>query len=174
VSGVALVAAVARNGVIGRDNQLLWRIKADLRHFRDLTLGRPVLMGRKTFLSIGRPLPGRDTIVLTRDAGFSAEGATICHHLDEALEAARRLGEARGATDVMVAGGGDIYGQTIAMAERLHITEVDLSPEGDAWFPQIDGSIWREVRRSVQPKGPDDDAAYAFVDYVRRKKPRGR
>jgi dihydrofolate reductase len=168
VSGVALVAAVARNGVIGRDNMLLWRIKADLRHFRDLTLGKPVVMGRKTFLSIGRPLPGRDTIVLTREPGFHSEGVTICHRLDEALDAARRLGEARGTKDVMVAGGGEIYGQTIALAERLHITEVDLSPDGDAWFPHIDASIWRETRRSPQPKGPDDDAAYAFVDYLRR------
>ncbi len=165
---ISLVAAVARNRVIGRDNQLLWRIKADLRHFRDLTLGRPVIMGRKTHLSIGRPLPGRDTIVVTRDKGFHAAGVTVVHSVEEALEAAQRLAAARGVSDIMVAGGGDIYAQTITLADRLHITEVDMAPEGDAWFPAIDRTLWRETSRASHPRGPDDDAAYAFVAYARR------
>ncbi len=165
---VALVAAVARNRVIGRDNQLLWRIKADLRHFRDLTVGKPVVMGRKTFLSIGRPLPGRDNIVVTRERDFAAEGVHVVHALEPALELAARLAAERGHAETMIAGGGDIYAQTIGRADRLHITEVDLSPEGDAWFPAIDPSEWRETGRRAHPKGPDDDAAYAFVDYARR------
>jgi dihydrofolate reductase len=165
---IALVAAVARNGVIGKDNRLLWRIKADLRHFRELTLGKPVIMGRKTFQSIGKPLPGRDNIVVTRDAAFAAEGITTVAGLDQALAAARRLAGERGVAEIMVAGGGDIYAQTIGMADRLHITEVALDIDGDALFPAIDRKVWREKRRIAHPKGPDDDAAYAFVDYARR------
>jgi dihydrofolate reductase len=160
---VSLVAAVARNGVIGGDNRLLWRIKADLRHFRELTLGKPVIMGRKTFDSIGKPLPGRTNIVVTRDKTLYIDGATVVHDLSAALAAAKVVGG-----DIMVAGGADIYAQTIGMAHRLHITEVDLAPGGDAIFPAIDRGIWREVRRLAHPKGPDDDAAYAFIDYVRR------
>jgi dihydrofolate reductase len=160
---IALVAAVAKNGVIGGDNRLLWRIKADLRHFRDLTLGKPVIMGRKTFDSIGRPLPGRTNIVVTRDRSLRIEGAIVVNDLEAALEAAKAAGG-----DIMVAGGADIYAQTVGMADRLHVTEVDMEPEGDALFPMIDRSAWREMRRVVHPKGPDDDAAYAFVDYTRR------
>lgn len=165
---IAIVAAVARNGVIGRDNQLLWRIKADLRHFRELTLGKPVIMGRKTFESIGRPLPGRDNIVVTRDRAFTAEGVTVCRDLPSALEAGKRLAVGRDTADIMIAGGGDIYAQTIGIAQRLHITEVDLDPEGDTVFPPIDRSAWKEIRRVSHAKGPDDDAAYTFVDYARR------
>jgi dihydrofolate reductase len=165
---LSLVAAIARNRVIGGDNRLLWRIKADLRHFRELTLGKPVIMGRKTFLSIGKPLPGRDNIVVTRDRSFSAQGVTVVHSIEEALSAGRALAAARGGSDIMVAGGADIYAQTIGQAARLHITEVALDPEGDAVFPVIDRAEWREEARKPQPKGPDDDAAYAFVDYVRR------
>lgn len=164
---ITLVAAIARNNVIGKDNRLLWRIKADLRHFRELTLGKPVIMGRKTFQSIGKPLPGRDNIVVTRDAAFAAEGVTVVASLHEAFAAARRLAAERGVQEIMVAGGGDIYAQTIGMADRLHMTEVDLDIDGDALFPAIDRKVWREKRRVAQPKGPDDDAAYAFVDYVR-------
>ncbi len=165
---ITLIAAVARNGVIGGDNRLLWRIKADLRRFRDLTLGKPVVMGRKTFLSIGKPLPGRDNIVLTRDRSFAAEGVHVVRSLEEALDAARRLGEARGADETMIAGGGDIYAQTIDRADRLRITEVDLEPEGDAHFPHIDPAIWREEALTDHPRGPDDDCAYRFIDYTRR------
>ncbi|MGL4243664.1 MAG: dihydrofolate reductase [Beijerinckiaceae bacterium] len=168
MSSLALVAAVARNGVIGGDNRLLWRIKADLRHFRDLTLGKPVVMGRKTFLSIGRPLPGRDNIVVTRDGSFAADGIHVAHGLDAALKLAADFAAARGGREVMVAGGGEIYAQTIGMADRLHITEVELDPEGDARFPAIDRTVWRETQRKAHPRGPDDDAAYSFVDYTRR------
>jgi dihydrofolate reductase len=168
VSSLSLIAAVARNGVIGGDNRLLWRIKPDLRRFRDLTLGKPMIMGRKTFLSIGKPLPGRDNIVVTRDRSFAADGIHVALGLPEALDVAARLATARGVSDIMIAGGADIYGQTIADADRLYITEVDLAPDGDAVFPSIDRESWIERRREAHPKGPDDDAAYAFVDYVRR------
>lgn len=165
---LCLIAAVARNGVIGGDNRLLWRIKADLRHFRDLTLGKPVVMGRKTFLSIGRPLPGRDNVVLTRDLEFVAEGVHVARDLDSALALAGDLADGRRTAEIMVAGGGEIYSQTIDRADRLHITEVDMSPEGDARFPAIDRLLWKETGREAHARGPDDDAAYAFVDYARR------
>jgi dihydrofolate reductase len=165
---LTLIAAVARNRVIGGSNQLLWRIKADLRHFRDHTLGKPLIMGRKTFESIGRPLPGRDTIVVTRDAGFAAAGASVVSSLDEAFARGKALAESRGVSEIMIAGGGEIYAQTIAQADRLLITEVALEPDGDAFFPKIDRQTWRETKRETHAKGPDDDAAYAFVDYRRR------
>jgi dihydrofolate reductase len=158
---IALIAAVAQNRVIGRDNQLLWRIKTDLRHFRDLTLGKPVIMGRKTFESIGRPLPGRDNIVLTRDA----DGISVVRTLDEAFAKAYELGKTSGAKEIMIAGGGDIYAQTMNRADHLYITEIALAPEGDAYFPEISRNEWKEKRREPQVRGPDDDAAYAFVDY---------
>jgi dihydrofolate reductase len=170
VSGVtiALVAAVAKNGVIGRDNKLLWRLKTDLRRFRDLTTGKPIVMGRKTFESIGRPLPNRDNIVVTRDPVFAAEGVTVAHSLEDGLREAETCAAGRGVRDVMIAGGGEIYAQTIGGANRLHITEVDLEPDGDALFPRIDGALWRETARRAFPRGPDDEAAFAFVDYIRR------
>ena len=165
---IALIAAVARNAVIGRDNQLLWRLKADLRHFRTLTIGKPVIMGRKTHLSIGMALPNRDNVVLTRDKAFKAEGVFIVHSLQEAFAKAAELAKARAVKEIMVAGGAEIYAQSIAQADRLHITEVDLEPDGDAVFPAIDRKLWREVSRMAHPRSPDNEAAYAFVDYVRQ------
>jgi dihydrofolate reductase len=165
---ISLIAAVARNRVIGRDNQLLWRLKSDLRHFRTLTTAKAVVMGRKTFESIGRPLPNRDNIVVSRDPHFSAEGIVVAPGLDEAFLAAADCAAARGTSEIMVAGGGDIYAQTIGMADRLYITEVDVELEGDAFFPVIDRDIWLETRREAHLITPDDEAAFAFVDYMRR------
>ncbi len=165
---IALIAAVARNGVIGRDNQLLWRLKTDLRRFRDLTTGKPLVMGRKTFDSIGKPLPNRDTIVVTRDPGFAAAGVEIARSLEEALALGRKAAERRGVDEIMIGGGGDIYAQTIGRADRLYLTEVALEPDGDAVFPSVDPSLWRETARRSFPAGPDDEAAFTFIDYVRR------
>lgn len=168
MTSLALIAAVARNGVIGRDNQLLWRIKADLQHFRRKTIGRPVLMGRKTYESIGRPLPGRLTVVVTRKGQFHAEGVLTASTIEEGVRAACSNPEVFNTFRVMVAGGGEIYAQTIDRAARLFITEVDIEVEGDAFFPKIDQAKWLESRRESHPRGPDDDAAYSFVEYVRR------
>jgi len=169
VSSLALIAAVARNGVIGRDNQLLWRIKSDLQHFRRQTIGRPVLMGRKTFDSIGQPLPARLTIVITRDESFQAEGVLTASSIDEGVKLAERSASASiNAERVMVAGGGEIYAQTINRAARLFITEVDIEVEGDAFFPKIDRAKWLESKRESHPRGPDDEAVFSFVEYVRR------
>jgi dihydrofolate reductase len=164
---VALIAAVARNGAIGAHNGLPWRLSSDMKRFKALTIGRPLIMGRKTFESIGRSLPGRETLVVTRDAAYAPDGVAVVHDIDAAL----RLGESRaralGANEIVVAGGGEIYAQTIGLAQRLHITEVDLAPDADAHFPPIDRAVWREVARERGQRGPRDEADFAFVDYER-------
>ena len=163
-----LVAAVARNGVIGADNRLLWRLPSDMKRFKALTMGMPLVMGRKTFESIGRPLPGRETIVVTRDPAFAAEGVHVAHDLSAALALAQDRATATGAGAVVIAGGGEIYARSIALADRLAITEVALAPDGDARFPPIDPAHWREVRRDPGVRGPKDEADFCFVDYQRR------
>ena len=165
---LALVAAVAANGVIGGDNRLLWHLRTDLQRFKALTLGKPLLMGRKTFASIGRPLPGRETIVLTRDRAFNVPGVLAAHDLEAALALCAASAARLGAGEIMVAGGGEIFAATLARAAKLHMTEVALSPPGDVFFPRIDPGVWRAVSRSPHPAGPHDEAAFAFVDYVPR------
>ncbi len=166
---LVLVAAVARNGVIGRDNRLLWRLPTDLKRFKALTLGKPIVMGRKTFVAIGRPLPGRETIVVTRDEGFAAEGVLVAHGLDAALGLAETRANALGADAVVIAGGGELYAEAIGRADRLAITEVALAPDGDAVFPPIDAALWREVLREPGVRGPKDEADFSFVEYARRR-----
>ena len=166
---VAIVAAVARNGVIGSDNRLLWRLSSDLKRFKALTMGTPVVMGRKTFQSLPPAgLPGRMIVVVTRGSNFAAPGVVVAPGIGAALDLAAREAARSGAEEIMIAGGADIYAQTIGLAERLYLTEVDLAPDGDASFPALDPSHWREVARLVPPRGERDEAAFAFVDYVRR------
>lgn len=142
---LALIAAVSDNGVIGRANQLPWRLTTDLKRFKAVTWGKPVLMGRKTYLSIGRPLPGRTTIVLTHDAAFKPEGVLVAHDLDEALDMAETAAVKMRAAEIMVAGGADLYRQTIDLADRLYITTVHATVEGDSTFPAIDDKDWRVI-----------------------------
>ncbi|MFZ4533512.1 MAG: dihydrofolate reductase [Alsobacter sp.] len=165
---VVIVVAAARNGVIGRDNRLIWRLKADLKHFRALTLGRPMVMGRKTYESIGKPLPGRETIVLTRDTGFAAEGAHVARDLAAALGLGQVLGRRMGADSVVVAGGALVYAAALPLVSRIHLTRVEAEPEGDAVFDTPDPTHFREVARETHPAGPDDEFAFAFVDFQRR------
>jgi dihydrofolate reductase len=164
---IVLLAAVAQNGVIGRDNTLPWRLKSDMQHFRKLTIGKPVVMGRKTYQSIGKPLSGRTTIVVSRDAAFAAPGILVAPNLTAALEAARGDALRRGANAIVVAGGGDIYRQAMPLATQLSITEVDKSVDGDARFPAIDPQSWRETSRSKHEPAADDECSFAFVDYGR-------
>lgn len=158
---VTLIAAMARNRVIGRDNALPWRLPEDLRRFRALTLGHPVLMGRRTFESIGRALPGRDNLVLTRDAGFHAEGCRVFGRLDAALCAA-------GEGELMVIGGADIYAQTIDQATRMHLTLVDAELTGDTYFPAFDLREWDVSFEQAFIAGPQRALGFRFVDYLRR------
>lgn len=161
---VTIVAALARNGVIGRDNRLIWQLKSDLRRFRDLTLGKPLVMGRLTYDSIGRPLPGRHVIVVTRDPAFSAEGVVVVRGWPQAREAAERTG----ASEVMVGGGAQIYALALPDAERLCLTEVNAEPEGDTVFPAFDRTAFRELRRQECSAGPNDEHPSTFVELVRR------
>ena len=160
ITSIALVAAVARNGVIGRDNGLAWHLSSDLKRFKALTMGKPMLMGRRTWDSIGRPLPGRRTLVLTRDHGFRAEGAEVVHDWEAALAAAA-------GTELMVVGGAEIYALALAQADRLHLTEVAAEPDGDVRFPAFDRAQFRETFREAHPAGPRDEHAFAFVDWER-------
>jgi dihydrofolate reductase len=165
---IALIAAVARNGVIGSSGALPWRLSSDLKHFKAVTMGKALVMGRKTYQSIGGPLSGRTIVVVTRDSAFAAEGILVARDVDEALSLAQAAARAGGADEIVVAGGGEIYAQTVGRASRLHLTEVDVAPEGDAHFPPIDLAQWREVSRRKGERGPRDEADFAFVEYERR------
>jgi dihydrofolate reductase len=164
---IILVAAVAENGVIGRGNTLPWRLKSDMVHFRARTMAKPVVMGRKTYLSIGRPLPGRTTIVVSRDRSFAAPGILVAPSLESALAAARGDALRRGVDAIIVAGGADLYAQAMPQATGLAITEVHMRVEGDVCFPAIDPKLWRETSRREHDAGVEDAAAFAFVDYER-------
>ncbi|MGX5775751.1 dihydrofolate reductase [Methylorubrum zatmanii] len=157
---ISLIAAIARNGVIGRDNGLAWRLSSDLKRFKALTMGKPILMGRKTWDSIGRPLPGRRSIVLTRDRTLTIPDVAVVHDWPEALAAA-------GSEELMVVGGAEIYALALPHADRLHLTEVEAEPEGDASFPAFDRSAFRESFREAHPAGERDEFAFQFVDFER-------
>jgi dihydrofolate reductase len=164
---VALIAAVARNGVIGRDNQLPWRLPGELKYFKAVTLGKPVVMGRKTFESLGRPLPGRTNIVVTRDRGFAAEGVVIVAGIDAALREADAIARRDGVDEIMVIGGAEIYRQTLPQADVLYLTEVQADVEGDAFFPEYDRAGWALTKREhVEPPSPDS-FAYDLCVYRR-------
>ena len=168
---IALVAGVARNGVIGARNGLIWRLSSDLKRFRARTWGKPLIMGRKTFESIGKPLPGRETIVVTRDTAFAPPGVRVVHDLGAAFTLAETVADEMKADEIIVAGGGEIYRETIGNADRLYLTEVDLAPEGDAYFPAVDVALWREAKRERGTRTERDEAEFSFVDYVRRNVP---
>jgi dihydrofolate reductase len=168
---IVLVAAVADNGVIGSHGAIPWRLKSDMQRFKALTSGKPVVMGRKTFASIGRPLPGRTNIVVTRDARFHAPGVVVATSFADARAVA--LGDAlrRSAAEIAVIGGAEIYAQWMESAHRLEITEVHARPEGDTYFAAIDPAAWQEVARVRNPAGSADSADFSYVTY-RRQKPR--
>jgi dihydrofolate reductase len=165
---IVLVAAIGENNVIGHAGQLPWRLKSDLVHFRELTMNRPLIMGRKTYESIGKPLPGRTNIVITRDAKYSAPGIMIAPSFERALALARHDAEKRGTGEIMIIGGSDIFAAALPLADRLEITHVHASPQGDVTFPTIDPKIWREVKREEHAAGPDDSASFAVAAYLRR------
>ncbi len=166
---VALVAALARNGAIGFENALPWRVSSDLKRFRAVTWGKPLVMGRKTFQSIGKPLQGRETVIVTRDRAFAApEGAHVTHDLDEALAIADELGRAMGASEIILAGGAQLYALALARAQRMYLTRIDSAPQADAFFPPVEWSDWIETRRDAPGRGPKDDADFAFIDYERK------
>jgi dihydrofolate reductase len=160
-----LIAAVARNGVIGAAGKMPWRLSTDLKRFKELTLGHPILIGHKTFSSIGKPLPGRLNIVVTRQADkmTDAEGLIFAGSIDAAIDVAGFSG----AGDLMVIGGGEMYAATIDRAFRLCITHVEATPEGDTYFPDIDSGVWKSVWSEKVPAGPKDTAASTYTVYDR-------
>ncbi len=165
--------ARARNGVIGRDGGIPWRLKSDVALFKDATMGKPVIMGRKTWESLPRrPLPGRINIVMTRDGSYAeqaiAKGALICERFDEAVQIAREQAEEDGVDEVCVIGGADLYALTLPRARRIYLTEVEADVEGDVVFPPFDETNWIEVKREAHPAGPDDEYAFVFRVLERR------
>ncbi|CAM5764811.1 dihydrofolate reductase [Labrys miyagiensis] len=165
---VIMVAAMAHNRVIGVDNGLPWRMRSDLKQFRAATMGKPLIMGRKTYQSIGRPLPGRRTIVVTRDKAFAAEGVEVADGLETALTRGQEIAAEMGADAVVVAGGAAIYAQALAKADGLLLTELDLEAKGDAVFPAVSPTEWLEVSRVAFPRGEGDDASFEVVTWQRR------
>ena len=165
---ILLVAAIAENGVIGRGNALPWRLKSDMQHFRALTMGKPVVMGRKTYASIGKPLAGRTTIVVSRDKAFAAPGVVVAPSFEAALTVARGDALRRNGDTIIVAGGAQIYALALPLASELAITYVHMRIEGDARFPAIDPNIWLETARSEREPAAGDDAAFALVTYRRQ------
>lgn len=165
---ITLVVAAARNGVIGKDGGLPWRLSSDLKRFKANTIGRPVIMGRKTFQSIGRPLAGRDNIVVTRDPNFAPDGVLTAREIGSAIELGKVKAEEAGIAEICVIGGGEIYRQTFDLADRLVVTFVEADIEGDTRFPEIDSDIWREVSSEFHPAGEKDSHATRHVVYERR------
>ena len=165
---IVFVVAVAENGVIGANGAMPWRLKSDMARFVALTTGRPVVMGRKTFASIGRPLPRRTNIVVTRDENSRADGVVVTHSFADAKAIATGDALRRFATEIAVIGGAEIYAQWMDIADRLEITEVHARPDGDTRFPAVNMAEWDEVARTRNPAGPHDSADYSYVTYRRR------
>ena len=165
---IVLVVAAAENGVIGANGAIPWRLKSDMQRFKAMTIDRPVVMGRKTFVSLRRPLPGRTNIVVTRDANYRAAGAVVTTSFDSARAVATGDALRRFATEIAVIGGAEIYAQWIGIADRLELTEVHARPAGDTYFAAIDPARWQEVARVRKSAGSDDSADFSYVTYIRR------
>nr|WP_321443929.1 dihydrofolate reductase [uncultured Cohaesibacter sp.] len=160
--------AVASNGVIGKDNDMPWHVSSDLKRFKAMTMGKPLIMGRKTFASIGRPLPGRTNIVVTRDPDFSAEGIKVVGDIDAALDRARAIAEAGHVDEIAVIGGGSIYNALWERADRLYVTHIEAEPDGDTFLPAIDAAQWQQISIEDPVQGEKDSAPMRFAIYERR------
>nr|AIA15116.1 Dihydrofolate reductase [uncultured bacterium] len=156
---LSIIVAVAENNVIGKDNQLIWRLPADLKHLKALTMGHPMVMGRKTFDSIGKPLPGRTSIIITRQPNYTVEGCLVVHSLEQAIIEAGNLRT----EEAFIVGGAEVYRQSMSITDKIYLTEVHHSFDGDTFFPKIDPTIWKEVKRESFPA--DEKNAYDF-DFV--------
>jgi len=166
---IVLIVAVADNGVIGAGGAIPWRLKSDMQRLKAMTMGKPVVMGRKTFMSLRRPLPGRTNIVVTRDGNFRASGAVVTTSSKEAWAIAEADALRRSAGEIAVIGGAEIYAQWMDIADRLEITEVHARPEGDTYLAQIDWANWEEIARVRNPATSDDSADFSYATYRRRR-----
>jgi len=164
---ISLVVAVAENGVIGRNGRLPWRLSGDLKHFRALTMGKPVIMGRKTFESIGRPLSGRANIVLSRAAGFAPDGVEVCADFQAALGVAQRRAKEMGADEICIIGGEAVFRAALPIADRIYLTEVHAAPDGEVVFPALNRQTWRETVRERHAADAKNQYPYSFVTLER-------
>jgi len=165
---LALIVAQGTNRVIGNENRLPWYLPEDLRYFKQVTLGKPIIMGRKTYDSIGKPLPGRTNIVITRDPSWGAPGVKVTRSLEEAIELAQSQLVIDGVEEAIVIGGAQIYAQSLPIVDRLYLTQVEAAPEGDAWFPEVDYDQWQEIGRESFAAGDQPNRyPYSFVVYDR-------
>ncbi len=164
---LAMIAALADNRVIGLDNKMPWHLPADLKHFKAMTLGKPIIMGRKTWDSLGRPLPGRLNLVVSRQQGLQLEGAETFTSLDAALVRAEQWAREQGVDELMLIGGAQLYAQALAQAQRLYLTRIDAAPEGDAFFPAYDEAEWQRVDSKAHP-AEGEAPAYRFETWQRR------
>jgi len=160
---ITLVVAVAENSVIGWQGGLAWHQSSDLKFFRKVTMNKPLIMGRKTFESIGKPLDGRDNIVITRNTAFEVPGILVAANLEDALELAREKARERGADEISIIGGAQIYALALPLADRIYLSRIHLSPDGDTFFPKLDESQWREISRERHAASPKDSADYSFI-----------
>lgn len=165
---LALISAMSRNRVIGRNNALPWYLPEDLKYFKRVTMGKPVIMGRKTRESIGRPLPGRSNIIVSRNTRFEADGARVVHSLDEAIAMARNIVLINGGDEAVVMGGAEIYRQALPLADRLYLTRVHAEVEGDTFFPEFDAGQWLEIGREDFPASGANPYDYSFVILERK------
>ncbi len=165
---ISLIVAVARNGVIGANGGLPWRLSSDLKTFRRLTLGKPIVMGRRTFASLGKPLDGRDNIVVTRDPHFEADGVSVFNSMPDALVLARALARTNGSDEVMIIGGAEIYRAALPLANRIYWTAVEAEPDGDVVFPSLATEEWLQVSSEDLPRGPRDDHAAKLIIFDRK------
>ncbi len=165
---LALIVAMGENRVIGLDGEIPWRLPSDLKHFRALTMGRPMIMGRKTFDSIGRLLDGRDTVIVTRQSGFAAAGAHVSHSVQSAIMLARELSVARQSDEFMGVGGAAIYAELLEQAECIYLTQLHAAPQGDTYFPEFNAGGWRETARKNHAAGPGDEFDFSFITLERK------
>lgn len=166
---IAMIAGVAENGVIGSEQTIPWRVPSDMAFFKQTTMGKPIVMGRKQFETVGRPLPGRANIVVTRQKDYHPEGVMVVHSVDAAIDEARSIAEADGVDEIMIIGGGELYAQLMARADRLYISHIDLAPAGDVLFPAIAPEQWVVVDLPEVAPSPRDEASYRVKVYERRK-----
>ena len=160
---IAIVVAAAENNVIGKDNGLIWHLPADLRHFKQITMGHPILMGRKTFESIGKPLPGRTSVIITTQKDYEAEGCLVAHSVAEAVEQARQLDE-----DLYIIGGANIYEQTLPITDRVYLTRVHAAFDGDVYFPELDEEDWETVEQEHHEPDEKNKYPYSFLMLQRK------
>ncbi|QCR22933.1 dihydrofolate reductase [Pontibacter sp. SGAir0037] len=161
---IAIVVAIAENNVIGKDNQLIWHLPADLRHFKQLTLGHPIIMGRKTFESIGKPLPGRTSIIITRQQDYQVEDCVVVHSVEEALAKAKELDER-----ASIIGGAEIYRQALPFTDTVYLTRLHHTFEGDTFFPELPAEDWQQVAEAFHEPDEKNKYSYSFIELKRRK-----